>query len=98
MAGTCATMMIVAEVAAEVLHWFGAPRTPRLHVAIPDPVPEAVPWLAVMLTTFQFAGNVSVTTVPALFEGPALLTVTVNVAVHPATAIGAAAWLIVRSD
>jgi hypothetical protein len=71
---------------------------PRLHVAIPDPMPAEVPWLVVMLTTFQLAGNVSVTVVPALLEGPALLTVIVNSAVQPATAIGAALLVIERSD
>jgi hypothetical protein len=51
-----------------------------------------------MLTTFQLAGKTSVTVVPALLEGPALVTVIVNSAVHPATAIGAALLVIVRSD
>lgn len=84
--------------AAPALHWFGAPRVPRLHVATPVPTPEELPWLVVMLTTFQLAGNVSITVVPALLEGPALPTVIVNTAVQPATAIGAELLVIERSD
>src|SRR5581483_2232324 len=64
-AGTWATTVTVAEVGALV-----APSTPSVQVAVPVPMPEQLPSVVVALTTLQPAGSVSVTTVPALLDGP----------------------------